>query len=151
MNNKIIEDYHGDIKGSDKRFSFSFANKNSSTLYVFESAIDLLSLATMKLYSFGEWSDDNYLSLSGVYKKHDPNSNPSLPIALSSFLERNPQIQTINLCLDNDEVGKGSAELITELLKDEYSLKTLLPTYKDYNDDLMKLINNRRNKNIPVG
>lgn len=56
-----IGTYHGDVNNSDKSCSFSYSSKDSSTLYVFEAAIDLLSFATMKLYSFGEWRNDNYL------------------------------------------------------------------------------------------
>ena len=43
--------YKSEVTGSDKHFSFSIAEKrDTESLHLFESAIDLLSYATLKLY-----------------------------------------------------------------------------------------------------
>ena len=41
-------DFKGEATGSDKRYSFSIPADNSRTLHLFESAIDLLSYATLR-------------------------------------------------------------------------------------------------------
>ena len=41
----------GEIKGSEKSWSFRFAGENSEILHVFESAIDLLSYLSLKNWS----------------------------------------------------------------------------------------------------
>ena len=43
----------GDAAGSDKKYSFR-VNRAGSTLHVFESAIDLLSYATIMVSSFDD-------------------------------------------------------------------------------------------------
>ena len=45
----------GEAAGSDKRYSFRI-NRAGSTLHVFESAIDLLSYATIMKMKRGEWT-----------------------------------------------------------------------------------------------
>ena len=61
--------YNGELTGSDKHFSFSLECKpNSEHIHVFESAIDLLSSATLKLLAGGDWKSETYLSLAGVFQ-----------------------------------------------------------------------------------
>lgn len=43
----IGNDFIGEANGSDKRYSFSFPAEHSDTLCLFESAVDLLSFATL--------------------------------------------------------------------------------------------------------
>ena len=72
-----------DVEGSDKRYSFSLpAQRQSNTLYLFESAIDCLSFVELQCMGEGGWTPENYLSLSGVYQPKKELSGTSLPIAL---------------------------------------------------------------------
>ncbi|MCL1882470.1 MAG: DUF3991 and toprim domain-containing protein [Defluviitaleaceae bacterium] len=127
------DDTKKDVAGSDKRFSFTLPPENpngSNTLAVFESPID--SLAHFSIHEMGqtEW-DGHRLSLGGVSS-----------LALISFLERNPDITNIQLCLDSDKAGKEATQrIIGELLSDKrFSDKTIIvappPIGKDYADTL---------------
>ena len=64
----MISDYKGDATGSDKRYSFRMKGvQGNSHLHVFESAIDLLSYATLVKQKGFDWTKDSLLSLAGVY------------------------------------------------------------------------------------
>lgn len=107
--------YKSEATGSDKRYSFSIApNSTADTVHVFESAIDLLSYATLQLYEGGDWKRDALLSLAGVYM---PKRKGVVPVALTRFLSENPEIKTLRLHLDNDEVGRSAAAGILEGLE----------------------------------
>ena len=95
-----------DVAGSDKRFSFHLppTSENCSVLAVFEGAADVL--AHHELYK--NW-DGYRLSLGGTSS-----------LALTSFLERNPQIRGVALCLDNDAAGyAATSRIIRELAMDK--------------------------------
>lgn len=79
-----VGNYKGELTGSDKRFSFSL-NENPATdhVHVFESAIDLLSFATLELLEGRDWKAETLLSLAGVFRtKRDG----VVPVALTQFL-----------------------------------------------------------------
>ena len=63
-------------------------------------------------------------------------------VALTAFLERNPQITVISLCLDNDEAGQTAAMKIRDTLATRYPhiAVTVDPPAvgKDYNDSLLR-------------
>ena len=62
-----ISSYKGEVSGSDKRYSFSITDPaESGHLHLFESAIDLLSYASMELLDGRDWKKDSLLSLAGV-------------------------------------------------------------------------------------
>ena len=127
--------YKSELSGSDKHYSFSIAtNPEADAIHVFESAIDLLSYATMKLYEGVDWKKMALVSLAGVYK---PKRQGVVPVALSRFLEENPQINTIHLHLDNDEVGRAATAGIVEGLMEKYTVLDEPPTKgKDVNEML---------------
>ena len=52
------------------------------------------------------------------------------------MLERMPQIQTVLLCLDNDEAGHLATQRMKAQLEANYTVKRLVPENKDWNDDL---------------
>lgn len=113
-----VSSFKGENAGSDKRFSFKIEGlEEADTVHVFESAIDLLSYATMKHYAGDEWRADHLLSLGGVYKTEHKNS---VPVALEHFLDEHANITAVRLHLDNDEVGREAAEGIIEGLKNRY-------------------------------
>ena len=97
--------YLGEVLGSDKHFSFSIPSRaESDTLHLFESAIDLLSFATIELFEGRDWHLANQLSLAGVYPPKKDGVMMNAPIALAQYLKDRPHIKTINLHLDNDYV-----------------------------------------------
>ena len=126
--------YKSEATGSDKRYSFSIAtNPTADTVHVFESAIDLLSFATLQLYEGGDWKSMSMLSLAGVFA---PKRQGVVPVALSRFLSDNPQIKTLRLHLDNDEVGRAAAAGIVEGLKDYTVIDEPPGSGKDVNEQL---------------
>lgn len=61
-----------DISGSDKRYSFRvLTDSNSSSVHLFESAVDLLSYATLLKCDVKSYQTENLLSLSGVYQPRE--------------------------------------------------------------------------------
>ena len=126
-----------DADGSDKRYSFSVgAQSKGDTVYLFESAIDLLSYLTLEEMSDRDWRGKDYLSLSGVYAPH--RDNPDLPLALTEYLQTHPHVRNIALCLDNDRAGHLAAEAIRERLPQSYTALPCFPACKDYNAELQK-------------
>jgi len=121
--------------GSDKRYTFALPfHRDTDTVYLFESAIDVLSFATLLKDA---WQDFNYLSLSGVYQPKKTIAETPLPAALAQHLHENPYVRHIVLCLDNDEAGRLAAHTICALLLARYTTELLLPEKgKDYNHQL---------------
>ncbi len=69
-------------------------------------------------------------------------NNVRLPNSLSKALNDNPQIKTFYLHLDNDTTGRKAAEVISELLKDKYTIEMdFVSVGKDVNDYLCSLKN----------
>ena len=131
--------FKGDATGSDKRYSFHIsAAKGSTTLHLFEAAIDLLSYATMEYRAGRDWHKDHLLSLAGVFiaKNEDV-----VPVALERYLQVHPQIRNIVLHLDRDAVGRGAAQGIIKSLGKDYTIHDQLPEYgNDMNDTLIHRI-----------
>ena len=141
----ITQNFKADAYGSDKAFSFSFTNKDSTSLRVFEAAIDMLSFMTMKKISGYDFKDENYLSLAGASNQIHANNEADLPVALKYFLERNKQIDTIYLHLDNDEVGRGASKKLEEILSKEFICFNIPPEkYKDINEELIQYCKQRK-------
>jgi len=135
----ITSDYKKDIYGSDKAYSFCLPPKNKNpngehepeNIYVFEGAIDCLSHASIAIIGGTDW-DGYRLSLGGVSA-----------LALNTFLENNPQVGTVYICLDNDKAGKDAAARIVKgiLANENYNHISVYiappPVGKDYNDTLL--------------
>lgn len=134
-------DFKGEATGSDKRFSFSIpAKAESENLHLFESAIDLLSYATIRKQEGLDWQEDHLLSLAGVYKPKAELQESSLPLALKQYLGDHPGIRKIVLRLDNDRTGRMAAKALTEMLSGNYTVVARFPPDgKDYNDYLYHL------------
>ena len=130
-------DFIGDANGSDKRFSFSIPASGSDTVHLFESAIDLLSFATLVKMNGGNWNREHLVSLAGVYKPKVELQESSMPLALKRYLSEYPSIRFITLRLDNDAAGGRAAKALVSLLADRYEVSVQPPPYgKDYNDNL---------------
>lgn len=109
------------VESSDIKHSFH-KNGTDRSLYVFEAPIDLLSHIT--LYPAG-WLEHSYVACCGT------SIQPVLKL-----LERQPQINTVLLCLDNDEAGHLASRRMKEQLAERYTVERLIPAHKDWNDDL---------------
>ena len=110
-----------DVTGSDKNYGFNITNENSTQLKVFEGAIDLLSYVEI----FTDY-ETNKLALGMLWDA-----------PLTTFLNENPQINTIDLCLDDDEPGREAARRLYEKYGGlGYQVSDSPPPmgYKDYND-----------------
>lgn len=131
-----VGSYKGEASGSDKRYAFSLClPRQPPAVHVFESAIDLLSYATLEHRAGRDWRGDALLSLAGVFQRK---REKVLPVALKQFLEDHPSVKTICLHLDNDAVGRSAAQGIMEALADKpYQVIDDPPTHgKDVNDQL---------------
>ena len=143
-----------DAYGSNKQYSFELKAENeSNSLHLFESAIDLLSYATMKKLSNEEWYNDNLLSLAGVYKPANNIEESKIPLALNRYLNDHQNISKIYLHLDNDTVGRTAALALKTVLKNKYEIIDEPPQIgKDFNDFLCAKLkinykkNNERNR-----
>lgn len=132
-----VGDFKGEAPGSDKRYSFCIAeNPSANSVHLFESAIDLLSYATLLKMKGRDWRQDALLSLAGVFKQK---KEFVIPLALSQYLKDHPGTNTLYLHLDNDEVGREAAAGIMEGLGDKYTVLDRPPPYgKDVNDLLQR-------------
>ena len=134
-----VGDFKGEAPGSDKRYSFCIAeNPSANSIHLFESAIDLLSYATLLKMKGRDWRQDALLSLAGVFKQK---KEFVIPLALNQHLQDHPGIKTLYLHLDNDEVGREAAAGIMEGLGEKYTVLDRPPPYgKDVNDLLQRML-----------
>lgn len=132
-------DFKQDAEGSDKRRTFALQaqNKVATVLCVYEGVIDALSDASLRLMKGQSWQDRHYLSLAGIS-----------PLPIIQYLRARPEINTVILCLDNDEPGQTAAERIKKVLL--LSSPSLDVGYvppkvgKDYNQSLQLFISKKR-------
>ena len=135
--------FKGEAVGSDKRYSFRIEAKGN-TIHVFESAIDLLSYATIMKMKTGNWKAETMVSLGGVYAPSPNKPITKIPAALDNALQNHPEVKTVALHLDNDNAGRAAAKSITEQLKNRYEIRNEPPPKgKDFNDYLMLVHYNR--------
>ena len=133
----IQTDFKGEASGSDKRFSFSFQASGSDTVHLFESAIDLLSYATMMKLAGKPWQQEHLVSLAGVYRPGKQLKESSLPLALRQFLQDHGPVRKIVLRLDNDQAGRDAMNALYTMLANDYEVTARVPTKgKDYNETL---------------
>lgn len=118
-----------DCTGSDKRFSFSIVGTDTTSLYIFESPIDLLSAATLANKYTGnskEYLKHSRLSLSGVSD-----------VALEHYLLVHQNVSTLHFWLDNDSAGRKASEMLCKKYSDRgFKVYNHCPKYKDMNEDL---------------
>lgn len=128
-------DFKREASGSDKHYSFSIVeNPIAKTVHIFESAIDLMSFASLRILWGQDWKQDAMLSLAGVFQTK---REKVVPVALEQFLKDHPRIDTLRLHLDNDEVGRSAAKGIVEGLSDRYKVfDDPPPRGKDVNEYL---------------
>ena len=114
--------FRKNVKVSDSKYSFSHVGKNN-ILYVFESPIDMLSYISLHKVS---WKQNSYLSLCGVSD-----------IPLLHLLSWNTKIDTVILCLDNDQAGLAASKRTKEKIEQKgYMVEMDISKEKDWNDQL---------------
>ena len=129
--------FKGEAVGSDKRYSFRI-DRASSTIHVFESAIDLLSYATLMKMKTGNWRAETMVSLGGVYAPSPNKPISKIPAALENALQNHPEVKTVALHLDNDIAGRSASKNISLQLRYNYeTINDPPPVGKDCNDYLM--------------
>lgn len=134
----IGTDFIGDASGSDKNYSFSIlSGEKSEEVHLFESAIDLLSYATVLKMEGQNWRKDHLLSLAGVYQPAKEIEQSKVPAALTRFLKEHPKIKDVVLHLDNDRAGRRATQAIQTVLPGRYQMRDEPPEKgNDCNDCL---------------
>ena len=114
------------IEGSNTKYSFSHFGK-SEKLFVFEAPIDLLSYLTLNPEN---WQKHSYIAMNGVYEN-----------AVLTALKGHSNMSEIVICTDNDVGGIDAADRLSDILKESgyADIKRILPTNKDWNEDLKQL------------
>ena len=126
-----------DAKGSSKEYSFRLlSNIKNSTIHIFESAIDLLSYATMLKIKGYDYKNHNLIALAGVYQPSSNIEQSKVPKALQNYLNKYLNVQDIVLHLDNDRAGREATKALIFALK-KYNVYDIPAPYgKDINDYL---------------
>ena len=134
----VETNFIGEASGSDKHYSFCIPTEGiCSEVHLFESAIDLLSYATMEKLDGKNWRETHLLSLAGVYRPAQKLEESKIPSTLVRFLKEYPHVQTIVFHLDNDRAGRLATKAIQTVLPKNYQTKDKPPLIgKDYNDFL---------------
>ena len=130
--------YMKDAYGSHKAFSFKLDSiEKSDEVHLFESAIDLLSYATIQKIDNKEWYNDNLLSLAGVDQPAKKIDESKIPLALNYYLNQNQNIKKIYLHFDNDSAGRIATMALKTVLPKQYEVIDDPPQVgKDFNDFL---------------
>ena len=132
------ERFMREATGSNKRYSFKIkADKESNIVHLFESSIDLLSYATLLHLENKNWRAENLLSLGGIYSSKYDVEKTKIPVSLTEFLERNPNINEIYLHLDRDLAGRNASSFFQQVLSKDYKVYNYtIPFGKDVNEYL---------------
>ncbi|MFT8888085.1 MAG: DUF3991 and TOPRIM domain-containing protein [Ethanoligenens sp.] len=141
MSRGTCGDFKQEVESSDKRFGFVLPahSVDCSRLVTAESPIDALSVAQLRALRSEDWRDCAYLSLGGTAAR-----------ALLQYLHDHPAVDSVDICVDNDEAGiKGAARLRQAVLEDE-ALKgrsirlTFCPPPSRYGKDYNNMLIARR-------
>ena len=115
--------FKGNEDSSDPKYSFHWLG-SSNKVYLFEAPIDMLSFISMNKDG---WREHSYAAACGVSDQ-----------VLWQILADQPQINTVYLCHDSDKDGQAAANRIAErLFAKGIHTEILVPTHKDWNEDLL--------------
>ncbi len=132
--------FRRDCAGSDKRYGFYMpSDRQSERLYVFESAIDAMSHASLVNYIMDDalfWKEDSRISLAGTSD-----------VALTLLPNRFPHVNELVFCLDNDPAGREATDTLMRKYDGfGYRTRCVFPSAKDYNDMLKDYMNRDKSK-----
>lgn len=114
--------FKGNIDSCSPEYSFHW-NGRSDRLYLFEAPIDMLSFISLHKEN---WKIHSYAACCGV-----------ADYVMWQMLKDNSNINSVCLCLDNDEAGQLANKRISEkLTKKGIQSEILVPIHKDWNEDL---------------
>ena len=114
--------YKGNVAGSQPEFSFHWYG-TSDKMFLFEAPIDMLSFISMHKEN---WKSHSYAASCSVSDR-----------VLFQCLKDNPNIKNVFLCFDNDEAGQTANKRIADKLNSmNIRNEILIPTHKDWNEDL---------------
>ena len=132
------ERFMREATGSNKKYSFKIkAARKNNIVHLFESSIDLLSFATLLSLENRNWREENLLSLGGIYSSKYDAEKTKIPISLTEFLEKNPNVNEIHLNLDRDLAGRNASSFFQQVLSKKYKvLDRKMPCGKDVNEYL---------------
>ena len=124
--------------GSNKKYSFKIkAEKENNIVHLFESSIDLLSFATLLSLENINWKEENLLSLGGIYSSKYDLEKTKIPVSLTEFLEKNPNVNEVHLHLDRDLAGRNASTFFQQVLSKKYKVFDRPMAYgKDVNEYL---------------
>jgi hypothetical protein len=115
--------------GSDKRYGFNVSFPAADQLYIYESPIDLMSMASIENDFRGNseaWKSRSRLSLSGT-------TDTAIPF----FLNQHRAIKELVFCLDNDTAGQEASRSLSHKYAEKGFYVRIEPPYgKDFNEDL---------------
>lgn len=124
--NTIGNVFKGEASGSNKSFGFCREGSNN-ILTVVEAPIDLLSYMTIyKLHGL-----ENMIA-----KEHLLSLGCTADNALEQYLFDHPEVDTIQLGLDNDAAGNDGCQKIFEKYSPNYHIKRIHMKEKDFNEVL---------------
>lgn len=114
------------VEGSDTKYSFAHFGK-SGKLFIFEAPIDIMSYLTLHPEN---WQEHSYIAMNGVYEN-----------AVLTALKGHSNLSEIVICTDNDVGGIDAADRLSDILEESgyADIKRILPTNKDWNEDLKQL------------
>ena len=114
------------VEGSDTKYSFAHFGE-SGKLFIFEAPIDMMSYLTLHPEN---WQEHSYIAMNGVYEN-----------AVLTALKGHSNLSEIVICTDNDVGGIDAADRLSDILEENgyADIKRILPTNKDWNEDLKQL------------
>lgn len=136
----------GDVGGSRKDYSFRLMTEDNANLHLFESAIDLLSYATIAKRNGRDYRNYNLVSLGGIYV---PKGEKAMtrPKAIEMLFRPGNKIKRIYIHFDNDDAGRNASVKLKELLDKQFEVKDAPPPYgKDFNDYLQQFLELEKEK-----
>lgn len=131
--------------GSEKKYAFCVPPLGkSSRVAVYEACVDLLAHMTLE-----DGRADKYrLALGGISapKEGQIREDGKRPQALEYFLSVHPEIEEIEICMDNDFAGRNACEQIQKAYEGKYRMIENLPGIEgaDYGDMAKEALQKRQ-------
>lgn len=142
--------YKGNVAGSQPEFSFHW-HGTSDKIFLFEAPIDMLSYISMQKakdlqkvltreneLKYNKTLERELAVVACRWEEHSYATSCSVSDrVLFQCLKDNPNIKNVYLCFDNDEAGQTANKRIADKLnKLNIQNEILIPTHKDWNEDL---------------